>query len=218
MKLKASFFSALALAMSFPGIAAAQDPPAYAPPPAAPPMPAETAFGAAGQLVISDDMQIAVVHSSRSFMGETVSGNALQLQPAVDYFVAPNFSIGGQLAVAYSSSDNGAGGSFNQTAVGILPRIAYNIALAPTASIWPRLAFGYVHVSSDSGAGTTSTSGYTVNLVAFVPVLFQPVPHFFLGAGPILTTQLISKVEDMDASKTTNIGLLSTIGGYFGGT
>ena len=182
---KASFFAALALAMSFAGIAAAQDPPAYAPPPAAPPMPAAITFGLPGQLAISDDIQVAVVHTSQSFMGQSVSSNAVQLQPAVDYFVAPNLSIGGQLTIAYSSSDDGAGGSLNQTVLGILPRIGYNIALAPTASIWPRLAFGYVHVSADAGAGTTSLSGYSVTLEAFVPVLFHPVPHFFLGAGPI---------------------------------
>jgi hypothetical protein len=217
MKMKASFFSALALAMSFAGIAAAQDPPPYAPPPAARPMPAEITFGAPGQLVISDDMQVAVIHSSQSFMGDSFSSTTFQLQPAVDYFVAPNFSIGGQLTVAYSSADDGVGGSLNQTAVGILPRVGYNLALAPTASIWPRVAFGYVHVSADAGAGSASASGYSVTLEAFVPVIFHPVPHFFIGGGPILTTEVISKIEDADAPKTTNIGLLSTIGGYFGG-
>ena len=215
MKMKASFFSALVLAMSFAGIAAAQDPPPYAPPPAAPPMPADITFGAPSQLVISDDMQVAILRYT--FSDEDSTATDVQFQPAVDYFVAPNLSIGGQLSIRYTTQDDGAGGSLNQTLVGILPRVGYNIALGPTVSLWPRLALGYVHASIDGGAGTTSISGYTVTLEAFVPVLFHPVPHFFVGGGPILTTDLASKLEDVNVSKTTTFGLLSTIGGYFGG-
>jgi hypothetical protein len=216
MKTKASFLSVLALTMSFAGIAAAQEPPpaGFAPPP--PPAGAGPAFGNPGQLVISDDLRAGLLYSSLSEGDASVTD--LQLQPAVDYFVIPNLSVGGQLAIRYTTQDDGAGGSLDTTSVGILPRVGYNIPLGPSASIWPRVALGYVHASASTGvAGAPSVSGYSIVMEAFVPFLFHPVPHFFIGGGPILSTELAAKVEDADVPKTTNIGLVSTIGGYFGG-
>ena len=218
---KASFLSVLALTMSFAGIATAQEPPppGYAPPPGnAPPPPAAagTAFGNVGQLVISDDLRAGLLYTTLS-EGD-FSASALQLQPAVDYFVIPTLSIGGQLSILYNTADDGAGSSANRTVVGILPRVGYNIALSPLASIWPRVALGYLHTSESSDvSGAPSTSGYSIVLEAFVPFLFHPVPHFFVGGGPIVSTELVSKIEDVEFPKATNIGLVSTIGGYFGG-
>ena len=83
--------------------------------------------------------------------------------------------------------------------------------------IWPHVGLGYIHTSYDNGgSGANNFSSYTVTLDVFVPLLFQPVPHFFLGGGPFLATDLVSKLEGGDTTKTTDIGLMSTIGGYFG--
>jgi len=219
---QASLLSALVLTMSFAGIATAQEPPppGYAPPPPgyAPPPPAAygPSFGNAGQIAISDDLRAGLIYSTLSEGDASVTD--LQLQPAIDYFVIPNLSIGGQLSIRYNTQDDGAGGNLNTTLVGVLPRIGYNIPLGSTVSIWPRLAFGYVHVSADTGvSGAASVSGYTVALEVFAPIIFHPAPHFFIGGGPLLSTDLVSKVEDTDVAKTTNIGVVSTLGGYFGG-
>jgi hypothetical protein len=40
---------------------------------------------------------------------------------------------------------------------------------------------------------------------------------FFIGGGIRVATDLVSKVESVDGFKLTEIGLLSTLGGYFGG-
>jgi len=235
-------FVILAATMSFAAVAGAQDeepsatdesgPPDYPPPgppqaeaapagPAAPgPGPAaapELGLGALGQIAISDDMQVAIIRQTLSAQGQTVDVTQIQLQPAIDYFVSPNLSIGGQVQIAYRSSDNGFGSTSDETTVGLVPRIGYNVPLGVSSSIWPRVGLGYIHTSTNDGSGSPGFSSYTVTLQVFVPLIFQPVPHFFVGGGPLVATDLISKREDQDGIKTTNIGLLSTIGGYFGG-
>jgi hypothetical protein len=244
--MKARTFSLMILTatMSFAAVAGAQDeppgtdeggPPDYPPPdyPApAPQTPAGTAppatapaaaapaadigLGTPGQFAVSDDMQIALIRQSQSLQGQSIDTTRIQLQPAIDYFVSPNVSIGGQVRIAYESRDTGGGSTNTMTTLGLLPRVGYNVALSPTSSIWPRASLGYVHTSTDSFNGQVTASGYTVSLEVFVPLLFQPVPYFFVGGGPLVTTDLISKLEGADAVKTTNIGLQSTIGGYFG--
>jgi hypothetical protein len=189
--------------------------PAPAAPPAAPP-PTDIGLGTAGQLVVSDDVQIALLRQTQSQAGQSRDITQIQLQPALDYFVSPNLSIGGQVRIMFSSIDNGGGSSSDVTTLGLLPRIGYNVALSPTSSIWPRVALGYVHASTDAYNGAVTSSSYTVSLEVFVPLVFQPVPHFFLGGGPLVSTDLVSKLDSNDGVKTTNIGLQSTIGGYFG--
>ena len=84
--------------------------------------------------------------------------------------------------------------------IGLLPRIGYNFPLGSKASIWPRIAAGYYDTSYSRAAGYPSTTGYTFTFRAFVPFLFHPVPHFFIGGGPMFSTDLVSKYEDVDSS------------------
>lgn len=83
------------------------------------------------------------------------------------------------------------------------------------STLWPKLGFSYSNtdVSTDLAAGPNTTissgaSGSHVALNVFVPVMFHPVPHFFLGFGPALDTDLSG-----DARTTTVAGRL-TIGGW----
>jgi len=82
-------------------------------------------------------------------------------------------------------------------------------------SLWPRLGIAYNHESFS--VGSTDQSGYSLALRISVPVLWHPSSHFFLGAGPAFSTELLSKVEGVDQGKATDIGLTALIGGYFGG-
>jgi hypothetical protein len=245
MKARMVSLMILTATMSLPAGAGAQDepppgteesgPPDYPPPdyqqppapgqtgpaPAAPAAaaaasPTDVGLGTVGQFVVSDDVQVTLLRQSLSQGGQTRDVTGIQLQPAFDYFVSPNLSIGGQVRILYASVDNGAGSTDDTTTLGLLPRIGYNVALSPGASIWPRVALGYVHTSGSSFNGQVTSSSYTVSLEVFVPLIFQPVPHFFLGGGPLVSTDLVSKLDSNDGVKTTNIGLQSTIGGYFG--
>jgi hypothetical protein len=238
MKARRLSFVILTAMMSFAAVAGAQPqdeepaateesrPPDYPPPgppqaefaPGAsqappPPPAADIGFGTPGQIVVTDDMQMALRRRSQSLM--TIDTTSVQLRPALDYFVARNLSIGGQLRIEYASGNNGV--DTTMTTIGLVPRIGYDVALSPTSSIWPRVGLGYIHTSYDNGgSGAYNFSSYTVTLDVFVPLLFQPVPHFFLGGGPFLATDLVSKLQGADTNKTTDIGLMSTIGGYFG--
>lgn len=230
--------TAVALTGSFAGGAAAQEPPpqqddtqpaeqpppqyapppGYAPPPVyvpvgseAPPPRATVSLGAAGQIAISDDLSLIATHQSQSYMGQTSNVTTIILQPAIDVFVATNLSLGGQVLLGRSSS----GGSDN-TAIGVAPRIGYNVPFGSMVSLWPRVAVKYVRDTS-SGTGSPSTSNYTISFFALVPVLFQPAPHFFIGGGPYVSKDLTSKLDGMDWYKNTLFGVQSTIGGYFGG-
>ncbi|HVY40097.1 MAG TPA: hypothetical protein VHM31_19290 [Polyangia bacterium] len=211
-----------------PAPAATEPPPATTPAPAAAPagsmMGAGTgAFGSLGQLVVSVDLpfmnegpQFAIVHESTSMGGS--SSTDINIRPALDYFVAPHISVGGQVGIEHGSTGFSiAGSSVNQTIIGVEVRGGYELALTDTVSLWPRLGIGYNH-NSYSGGGGTDSSGYDLDLLISVPVLWHPASHFFLGAGPAFTTQLVNKVEGNDVGKTTDIGITAVIGGYFGGT
>ena len=181
------------------------------------------AFGSQGQIAISVDLpfmnegpQLAIVHESSSMGGG--SSTTIGIQPSLDYFVAPHISVGGQVGIAHGSTGLSVGGSsINQTVIGVEVRGGYELPLTDSVSLWPRLGIGYNH-KSYSGGGGADSSGYDLDLLVSVPVLWHPASHFFLGAGPALTTQLVNKVEGTSQSKTTDIGLTALIGGYFGGT
>jgi hypothetical protein len=189
-------------------------PPLVAGAPAVPPA-AGAGLGELGQLAISDDLQVSAIRDTSSRTGvPTASLTSVQLAPALDFFVAPNVSVGGQLRIGFISSDPGGGTpSTDTTVIGLLPRVGYVVPFSPTSYLWPRAGIGYVHTSTGS-SGQTSVGQYRVPLEIFVPVIFQPVPHFFIGGGIRVATDLVSKVESVDGYKTTEIGLLSTIGGY----
>ena len=195
-----------------PGPAAPMPPPGAAPAPAPP---AEVNFGGAGVIVISDDVQLAVTQVSYDSQGVSTKRTQVELRPALDYFVLPNLSVGGQLIFGYTSIDVGSSNT-NSKELGLLGRVGYTFAISPTTSIWPRIAFGYDQPSNQTSSAAGSNQ-QSISLQVYAPIVFQPVPHFFIGGGPIVSTQVISKVNDADAPKATIIGLQSTIGGYFSG-
>jgi len=184
------------------------------PPPAAQAPAPELGFGYAGMIAISDDVQLAISQVSSDFMGQSTKRTQIQLRPALDFFVLPNFSVGGQLVIGYTSVDPGNGMSASQTELGASARIGYTFALGTSTSIWPRVSFGYQRPVGE-GPVVPGNSQYNLTFEVYVPIVVQPVQHFFIGAGPIVSTQVVSKMNDVDAPKTTTIGVLSTLGGCF---
>jgi len=214
-----------AMAQEPPPPTATEPPAATAPPPAAA-APAAMAgtgeFGSLGQFVVSVDLpfmnegpQLAIVHESTSMGGS--SATAIAIQPSLDYFVAPHVSLGAQIGIAHGSAGVSTPG-FGDTTIttfGVEVRGGYRLALNESFSLWSRLGIGYAHNSYSSGG--MDASGYELDLFVSVPVLWHPASHFFIGAGPALSTQLLNKLESQDQGKTTDIGLTALIGGYFGG-
>lgn len=166
-------------------------------------------FGAKKQLTISSDAGLSI--SNTSVSGVDGSTTRLELRPSIDYFVMDNLSVGGFVGLDYTSDPGG-----HTTTFAIGPRVGYNLAFSERFSVWPKLGFSYTSTSvsedlSAPGSDTTvsaseSSSGLALNL--FVPVMFHPVPHFFLGFGPALDQSLTG-----DPKSTIIAGRL-TIGGW----
>jgi opacity protein-like surface antigen len=183
---------------------------------------ATAGFGALGQIVISADLpfrneapELALVHSSTSMGGS--SSTEVAIEPGLDYFVAQNVSIGGEVGIDYSTSSPAGGGtSINATIVVAEARVGYNVTLGDTLSLWLRVGIGYDHV--DSSSGGNSVSGYSVPLFASAPLLWHPGFHFVLGAGPMLATQLVNQLDGSSQTKATLFGVQALIGGTIGGS
>jgi hypothetical protein len=160
-------------------------------------------FGGPKQLAISSDAALVVEHATHDVTTVTLS-------PAADYFLIKNLSLGGAVVLEYQSA-----GSEDSTRFGIGPRVGYNFGFTDTLSVWPKIGFSYSHnnrsASTETGNTTVSSSrssnAFTLNI--FAPIMFHPVPHFFVGFGPFLDTDLSG------SDKITTYGGKLTIGGWF---
>jgi long-subunit fatty acid transport protein len=110
---------------------------------------------------------------SGSFFIHGSNGDAtISLNPAVDYFIANNVSVGGSVSFSYDSSGTAT------TRVGIGARAGYNLNLTGQVGFWPSLRLFAEHVNANHTGSSDSSFG------VFAPFLYHLTPHFFLGAGP----------------------------------
>jgi len=177
-------------------------------------------FGTKGQLSVNVDLpftsdapQFAIYNTSQNMGGG--SSTTVIIAPALDYFVAPNVSIGGQIGYRHESFTS-AGSPVSQVGSGFVlgARAGINFPINGTLSFWPRLSLTY---STLSGGGASTM---VVPLGISAPLLWHPASHFFLGVGPFFATDLSSSYEvgglSVDGVKTTDVGLQAVVGGYFG--
>ncbi|HET6285032.1 MAG TPA: hypothetical protein VFH73_29005 [Polyangia bacterium] len=144
-------------------------------------------FGAAGQFAISGELELSVVK-------QRGGSTTLNIQPALDYFIATNISVGGVVGLAVTS------GSPGVTRVLIGGRAGYNLAIAERITLWPTAGLFFEHDS----AGTVSGSSTLLRIVA--PFLFHPVQHLFVGFGPFVELGLSGGGD--------RFGLQSVVGGW----
>lgn len=192
---------------------------AFAQDPAVPPPPPPVGgslgyFGERGQFVVSSDLDFTLQKNSFSMGGG--SNTVFAITPALDYFISPNFSVGGRVHFGYTSNvATVGGGSADATTFGLGGRAGYNIVLTNVFTLWINGGLLYFRDSYD--AGTADASGNRFQLQVFAPFLWHPASHFFIGVGPAFATDLVNSFEGDDQPKQTSFGLLSTIGGYWGG-
>jgi hypothetical protein len=164
-------------------------------------------LGTKGQLAIAGDFDLSIVSESSDAENDD-SDIDIVIAPALDIFLAPNLSVGGQLIFAQEDQV-----SFEEQTLGLGARVGYVIGLGKV-SIWPRIGFTFAH--SERELAIADVTQTTLALNVFAPVLYHPVDHFFLGLGPQLDYDLYADDDtDAEAAKTTAIGLVSTVGGYF---
>jgi hypothetical protein len=200
------------------GSAAAQAPyyPAQAPPPAYgyAPRPVQT-FGGPGTLVISSDMNLELAGQSTNDGGP--SSWTFVVAPAADYFVIQGLSLGGQIGFTHThlreTDDTGVVTSTDGNTFSVAARVGYDLPLGDLLSFWPKagLLFG---VTSLAGV-----NGNALDVVVYAPLLLHLAPHFFVGLGPGVQTDLTVSASQNGQSvqnpqKTTSYGLYFTIGGW----
>jgi hypothetical protein len=203
--MKVRLVGAIALLLALAAPAGAQE---TVPPP---PLPEVTftpapppAFGARGQVVFSTDLRLSLLRSTVTMGGG--SSTDLTLQPAFDLFLSPRLSLGSILYYRYVALPGP-----NLTVWGLEPRVGYSLPLSEAVSFWPRVGLGYYH------ARQGDNYNYQVRVTVRAHFLWHVTSHFFLGAGPVFQTDLISKAQGKDAGKLTAFGASSILGGYFGG-
>lgn len=180
-------------------------------------------FGQHGQLAISTDFQLSFglrLQKEPSDQEQDIdydTQSILRIAPTVDYFVANHLSIGANFLLGRDSV-----GDVTNNSLGGGLRLGYNIPLGDKLSFWPRgggqVLQGKVSADDDE-AGQVST--LRVRVVADAPLLFHPVPHFFIGAGPAFGIDLVSKVElgenakNVNAVRQTDFAVTTVVGGWF---
>lgn len=145
-----------------------------------------------------------------------------------------NLSVGASLYASYSSTRlYGPGGALvdeTYTSFGAAPRIGYAIALDRWVSLYPRVAFGVVHVEGKTSLAPTSFTGVypqgfnaasgekTLPYVYVIaPLLIHPSSSFFVGAGPSIYAELGSGRTPEALNQRTEVGFDTVVGGHWGG-
>jgi hypothetical protein len=175
------------------GGAQAQEPAATpaSPPPAASLGVASNGFGAPGVWVFT--FETADNGYGSAFFHKTAQGGTtIQLNPGVDYFLAPNISLGGNLFFSHST------GSGSDVGVGV--RAGYNLDIVPRVGFWPTARFFLIHYGGSSPGTATS-------LGVLAPFIWHATTHFFLGGGPDLN-------HGLSGGTYTEYGLDFMLGGW----
>ena len=159
---------------------------------------------------------------------------SVSVSPGLDWFVVRGFSIGADLTLAYAYSSRQSAGAVSETTTttfGGGPRFGFNVPLGASFSFYPRVTVGLQSSKVErKTSDTRETIGPTISVfgqptetsatvtnayvVLFTPVLFHPVPHFFVGAGPGMYAALGSSASD--GERTAFFGRL-VVGGWWGG-
>ena len=162
-------------------------------------------FGQQEQLAFSSDEALTI--SSTTQNGVSGSVTNIQFQPGIDWFVIDNLSIGGVMQFNYTSAGAGHASTF-----GAGPRVGYNVPFSDLLSLWPKVGMSIDSTSTTTStpAGSTSASSTSVALNLFVPLMFHPAPHFFVGFGPFLDADLSGTPQ------ATTWGAKLTLGGWIG--
>jgi hypothetical protein len=166
-------------------------------------------FGAPGQMLITSEFDIDLRYVSESLSGLSQSGPDITISPALMFFLAPQLAVGGILGFHHEAKENNTLTSFI-----FGPTIAYNIAISPRASIFPMvgLVYTWFKTEQDLPSGRRTNSGYDLGLLLKAPVLFHPFPHVFVGFGPIIIIDFVSKADMGAATKTRSFGLTLDLG------
>jgi len=192
-----------------------------------------TPFGQAGQFVVTTGFSVGL--SSASWDRSSASRFAVFVEPALEYFVIPDVSIGIEADFLWRDTKGyGADGSLVETKyllVGGGPHIGVNLPMGRRISLYSRLMLGLHHVEQDeqlvsgrslsiaaSPTGSASVSRLGPWLELEAPLLVRVAHHFFVGAGPWLYHDFSRAQGRPDVgAERTSAGATMIFGGFWGG-
>ena len=186
----------------------------------------EARFGDAGQWVITGGSSL----SAFSTLGasDDYSGHSYDARLGFHHFVVDHFSVG--LAFDFGATEYKEHGPTTgrvvedkSSFVGGAVVFGYDVPLGRVFSLWSRAGVSFDRWTYSTGyvppgAPDEMQKGHIVRLDFSVYLLAHPAPHFFLGIGPALFTDLArTSDEGLDPSgghKITNVGLETIVGGW----
>jgi hypothetical protein len=157
-------------------------------------------FGRKGQIVPLG----GVSFSAASEKG--TSEKHLRVQPAAFYFLTDQFALGLEAGMGYDTPalDNGFPVA-NVLSWNVEPAIAAAFRIGDRFALFPQAGVSFAWSSYSDGG-----SAHSIQSEAFAPFLFIPVPHFFLGIGPVLQWTL----DGVNSGRVV-WGFSTVIGGWF---
>ncbi len=172
---------------------AGRPPPRRRPPPAAAPAAAPAGFGAPGVWVFT--FETADNGYGSAFFHKTSGdgGTTVQLNPGVDYFLAPNVSVGANLFFSHST------GSGSNVGGGV--RAGYNLAHRRQRRVLADRAVFRDSLRRLDAQHDARRSG------VLAPFIWHATTHFFLGGGPDLN-------HELSGGSYTEYGLDFILGGW----
>lgn len=196
----------------------------------------EARFGNAGVMVVNGAIE-GTIYRPGYPAGDAYS---FMLAPAIDYFLARNFSAGASLLLGYNHVEPSTVAIGNESwTYGITAQLGFDVWLTERLSLWSKASLSFEQerttslvatppslptpgmgpsVSSTGPSGLVLGSSEVFNIVsagASAPLLFHAAPHFFIGFGPNVTTDLYKTSAIGGASnRTTRFGVSTTIGGW----
>lgn len=176
-------------------------------------------FGARGQWVIDEGFGLLAAHGASSSNEPGYSFSSIRLKPSAAVFVLPRFSVGLGLELGHSTiSSEPAHQRNTQNELAVRPSIGYAIRLGERFDWWPEIGLRFserwISVSGDQRwKGRT----WGLDVLAAAPVLWRPVPHFFVGVGPTWSRSFYADESLPLSPSYETFGVMSKIGGYFGG-
>lgn len=160
---------------------------------------------------------------------------------ALDYFLAPNISVGGSFVYVTQSASNVFSSDNNpddtesdlgsRSIFALHPRAGYALGLSDSWGIWPRAGLLFANqslvtpetVNPDGSVTETTDSAATLSLTLDGMFYATPVEHFIVMGGPFLDLGVWgsgsretegSPSQDFDAGLTA-FGLSFALGAYF---
>lgn len=129
----------------------------------------------------------------------------LELDPALDVFVARRLSLGVGALLTYSFARS----SPSSSLVAVSPRVGYAVPLGRLFVLWPRVSFDIAYATDASGGHHRILSS-----TLLVPVDALLLPHLAVGIGPALTQQLVDRTDAGTVPTTTTVQLLVELAGW----